>query len=134
MTMNTYSGTLRRRLQTLHLSVGEYSYPGRYRIARHVHDLPFISLLLDGRYRERVGAAVMIIACHAIRAARNQRRRRMRIANIAPAAMRNARAIHGASVECRQWRSLLTGKRPSHPRTQKKEYPANPSSRADAAQ
>jgi AraC family transcriptional regulator len=42
----------------MHLRVGEYSYPGRYRIARHVHDLPFISLLLNGRYRERVGAAV----------------------------------------------------------------------------
>jgi hypothetical protein len=52
--MNTYSGTLRCRLQTVHLGVGEYSYPGRYRIARHVHDLPFISLLLNGRYRERV--------------------------------------------------------------------------------
>lgn len=56
--MNAYSGTLRRRLQTMHLSVSEYSYPGRYRIARHAHDLPFISLLLQGRYRERVGAAV----------------------------------------------------------------------------
>jgi AraC family transcriptional regulator len=58
MTMNTYSGTLQRQIQTVHLSVGEYSYPSRYRIGRHVHDLPFISLLLDGRYRERVGAAV----------------------------------------------------------------------------
>ena len=56
--MNAYSGTLRRRLQTMHLSVSEYSYPGRYRIARHAHDLPFISLLLNGRYRERVGRAV----------------------------------------------------------------------------
>jgi AraC family transcriptional regulator len=56
--MNAYSGTLRRRLQTMHLSVSEYSYPGRYRIARHAHDLPFISLLLNGRYRERVGATV----------------------------------------------------------------------------
>jgi AraC family transcriptional regulator len=56
--MNEYSGTLRRRLQTMHLSVSEYSYPGRYRIGRHAHDLPFISLLLHGRYRERVGAAV----------------------------------------------------------------------------
>jgi AraC family transcriptional regulator len=40
----------------MHLSVGEYSYPGRCRIARHAHDLPFISLLLDGRYREAVGS------------------------------------------------------------------------------
>jgi AraC family transcriptional regulator len=56
--MNAYSGTLRRRLQTMHLNVSEYSYPGRYRIARHAHALPFISLLLNGRYRERVGAAV----------------------------------------------------------------------------
>jgi len=55
---NTYSGTLQRRLRTMHLSVGEYSYPGRYRIERHVHELPFISLLHNERYRERVGAAV----------------------------------------------------------------------------
>jgi AraC family transcriptional regulator len=56
--MNSYSGTLQRRLQTMHLTIGEYHYPGRYSIPSHAHDLPFISLLLDGRYRERVGAAV----------------------------------------------------------------------------
>jgi AraC family transcriptional regulator len=56
-TMNSYSGTLRRRMQTMHLSVGEYSYPGRCRIARHRHELPFLSLLSNGRYREAVESA-----------------------------------------------------------------------------
>lgn len=52
---NSYFGTLRRHLQTRHVRVGEYAYDGNSRIGRHAHEQPFLSLLLRGRYRERVG-------------------------------------------------------------------------------
>jgi AraC family transcriptional regulator len=54
--MNTYFGTLRRKLQTRNTRVGEWAYPGQLRIERHSHDLPYLSLVLSGQYREMVGS------------------------------------------------------------------------------
>lgn len=54
---NSYFGTLQRRLQTRHVRIGQYAYAGHSRIARHAHEQPFLSLLLRGRYRERVGGS-----------------------------------------------------------------------------
>jgi AraC family transcriptional regulator len=52
---NSYFGKLQRRLQTRHVRVCEYAYAGGSRIGRHAHEQPFLSLLLRGHYRERVG-------------------------------------------------------------------------------
>jgi hypothetical protein len=54
--MNNYFGTLCRKLQTRSLKVGEWAYPGRLRIERHSHDLPYLSLVLSGQYKEVVGS------------------------------------------------------------------------------
>jgi AraC family transcriptional regulator len=52
--MNTYFGSLEKQLAGRTVTIGEYSYPSGYRIDRHSHAAAYLSVVLQGEYRETV--------------------------------------------------------------------------------
>jgi AraC family transcriptional regulator len=60
--VNGYFGTLGRKLQGRNVTVGEYFYPGRYRIGTHSHARAYLSVILRGDYRETVETTASDIA------------------------------------------------------------------------
>lgn len=53
--MNEYFGTLQKNVRSRNVLVREYRYPKRYIIGHHLHEAPYLSVVLHGAYREIAG-------------------------------------------------------------------------------
>jgi AraC family transcriptional regulator len=54
---NKYFGTLGRKLDSRNVTVSEWFYPGGYSIEPHRHDAAYISIVVQGEYRETIDGA-----------------------------------------------------------------------------